>query len=110
MPSLPTTRPTLGTILTGTSNLYVVSYDLRVWGQDYPNLIAQLEQFGALRVQQSLWWVTSYHSAASLRDQLMTYMDGNDSLMVGLLSDVAGYEGRADVRAWIEVYLRRHAA
>ncbi|MHA6297838.1 hypothetical protein [Devosia sp. CAU 1758] len=110
MSHLPVSTSFLGSVLTGPPTLYAVCYDLRIHGQDYPGLIDELIRNNGIRIQQSLWWVPSFHSAVSLRDRLAAYMDGNDSLMVAEIGSVAGYESRPEVRAWIERYLQMRVA
>jgi hypothetical protein len=91
--------------------LFDISYDLNVWGQNYPGVIAEIERMGGVRVQMSKWWVMSHRSAAALRDHLLPLIDFNDSLMVAeLTGDVAGYENRPDLRAWMNAALERRAA
>ena len=88
-------------------NLMMVTYDLRQQGQNYDVLINALQSLGALRVQLSTWWVATTHNDTALRDYLQTFIDGNDSIIVGHLSSVSGYEGVPEIRVWIEEYLKR---
>jgi hypothetical protein len=91
--------------------LYAASYDLNTFGQDYSGIILKLEGMGAVRVQLSHWWVTSTSTAAALRNELMPYIDYNDSLLVAELSgEVSGWENREDLRNWMNAALARRAA
>lgn len=91
--------------------LFQVVYDLHRPQQNYPSLIAALKNANALHIQQSTWWVPSTLSAAGIRDVMLTLVDADDSVcVVEMAGDVAGYESRPEVRAWIERYLRQFAA
>lgn len=92
------------------NNLMMVTYDLRQIGQNYPVLTNVLEALGGLRVQQSTWWIATPMTDVALRNYLLTFIDGNDSLIVAQLSSVAGHEGNPIIRAWIESYLRTFKA
>jgi CRISPR-associated endonuclease Cas2 len=92
------------------NNLMMVTYDLRQIGQNYPALAKALQALGALRVQQSTWWVVTPVTDVALRNYLLTFIDGNDSLVVGQLSSLAGHEGNPVIRTWIEAYLRDYKA
>ena len=61
---------------------YVISYDLDKPGQNYVGLTARLTQLGAFRVQFSQWALASTWTAVQLRDDLKTYLDTNDRLLV----------------------------
>lgn len=99
------TTPTnvLAAYYSGKPNLFSVSYDLRLAGQNYRALIDEIERMGGIRVQQSTWLVTSYAaSSVALRDRLLAFIDSNDSVLVTRVVDIAGYEGNPAVRAWIQ--------
>lgn len=70
---------------------FLISYDLDKPGQDYPRLIERLEQLGAVRVLLSEWIVNGSHTSASLRDDLMRYVDANDKLLVVRLNGEAAW-------------------
>jgi len=46
---------------------YLVSYDLRQPGQEYPALIKRLEDLGAVRILKSQWARTTESSSTNLR-------------------------------------------
>lgn len=97
----------------GTPKLHAVSYDLNVVGQNYTGITTRLEALGAVRVQLSHWWVSSYRSAQTLWQDLLPYIDYNDSLLVAELSgDVWGWENRENLRNWMNAVLaaRRRVA
>jgi hypothetical protein len=85
--------------------LFVVTFDLHQEGQRYAALGKALIDLEGLWIQQSTWWVAGYFTEIQLREHLFQFMDGNDSLMVGQLSSVCGYESNPKVRAWIGQYL-----
>lgn len=73
--------------------LFLVSYDLDKPGQDYPDLIARLKQFGAQRILYSEWFLV-HNSAtpAQLRDDLLRFMDSNDRILVVELKNNAAWQ------------------
>lgn len=89
----------------GTPHIKAVAYDLNRYGQNYVGLTGKLDELGAIRIQQSLWWTCVTASDEQLRSSLLPFVDYNDSLMVMTVTSFAGFETRPDVHAWIE----RHA-
>ena len=68
---------------------YLVSYDLNTPGQNYKELIHELEVvLCAKRVLKSQWIVLhSTMTANDLLEYLLEYIDGNDRLLVMTISD-----------------------
>lgn len=62
--------------------VFLVTYDLVQPGQEYPNLIAELQRVGAVRLQKSVWLLEASLPAERLCDILQSYMDPNDRLFV----------------------------
>jgi hypothetical protein len=62
---------------------FSISYDL-VKRKDYPELWTELKRLGARRVLLSQWGVrlAPNTTAASLRDNLMRYIDADDRLVI----------------------------
>ncbi len=60
---------------------YVVSYDQHR-DRDYTPIWNQLSQWGAKRVLESVWFLTSSMTASEIRDQLMAVTRKEDSLVV----------------------------
>ena len=60
---------------------YIISYDLHNQ-RAYQPVWRQLESWGATRLLESLWVLTSSASAASLRDGLLKVIDNDDSVAV----------------------------
>jgi D-alanyl-D-alanine dipeptidase len=64
------------------NNLFV-SYDLYSPGQNYDAVINAVKGLGDwAKVQKSLWYVKSNHSASSAVDVVWAKMDANDSIIV----------------------------
>ena len=63
-------------------NVHVVSYDLNQPGQVYPRIVGRLKALGAQRVQHSQWMLRTSQTASQLRDDLLSYIDNNDRLLV----------------------------
>ncbi|MBZ5573290.1 MAG: SinR family protein [Acidobacteriia bacterium] len=72
--------------------LYLISYDLDKPGQDYPDLIARLKEFGAQRVLYSEWFLIHSATPVQLRDDLMRFMDANDRILVVELKNYAAWQ------------------
>ena len=70
---------------------FIVSYDLDKPGQNYLPLIQRLKQLGAIELLRSDWLLANPASAASVRDDLMRFMDSNDRIFVGILSGEAAW-------------------
>lgn len=51
-------------------------------GQDYNRLLARLKEHGAVRVLYSQWALKTTWTAVQLRDDLKTYVDSNDMLLI----------------------------
>ncbi|TPL48307.1 SinR [Mesorhizobium sp. B2-4-6] len=60
---------------------YIISYDLHNQ-RNYEPVWDQLGAWGAVRLLESLWVLTSGINAATLRDELRGKMDGDDSVAV----------------------------
>jgi hypothetical protein len=69
---------------------YEVSYDLHQPGRNYEPLWTRLAAWSAGRVLESVWVMPEASSAAAIRDDLIKYMDANDSLLVsGMTGETA---------------------
>ena len=75
--------------------LFFVTYDL-IKFKDYPKLWARLGQYKAQRVLLSVWALTNTSTAAAIRDDLKTYIDGDDRLLVIQSADWASWNLSAD--------------
>ena len=86
--------------------LYLVSYDLDKPGQDYPDLIKRLEEFGAKRILYSEWFLSHTATAAQLRDDLLRFLDNNDRILVCELKNSAAWKNlminNDSVLAWFK--------
>ena len=69
--------------------VFAISYDL-IKRKDYPELWAELERIGAQRYLLSQWAVRRAEgvTAASLRDHLNDFVDGDDRLFVARIDNV----------------------
>jgi len=86
--------------------LYLVSYDLDKPGQDYADLIKRLEEFKAVRILYSEWFLSHTATATQLRDDLLRFMDNNDRILVCELKNSAAWRnlmiGNDSVLAWFK--------
>jgi len=63
-------------------SIYCVSYDL-IKEKDYSELIEKLKSYGAYaHAQGSLWFIKSPKNASELRDELKSFIDEDDKLIV----------------------------
>jgi hypothetical protein len=61
---------------------FIVSFDLRRAGQDYPRLYARLSAWNAVKILQTVVFIEANTTSDGLRDDLMAYIDSNDGLIV----------------------------
>ena len=62
---------------------FVVTYDLKKKdGDDYEDLIGQLEKMKSVHYQESCWFVEQNKTAQEVCDVLKQYMHEDDKLMV----------------------------
>jgi hypothetical protein len=84
---------------------YEVSYDLHQPGRDYQPLWNRLAEWKAVRVLESVWIVPAASTAAALRDDLIRYLDTNDSLFV---SGMTGETAWKNLRNGSDQFLLNH--
>ncbi|MEB8093142.1 CRISPR-associated protein Cas2 [Mammaliicoccus lentus] len=73
-------------------NSYMVSYDLNNQ-KDYKKLISEIENYpNAAKINKSVWFINSQNKATEIRDYLIKYVDGDDSLFVGKLTGEAAWK------------------
>lgn len=71
---------------------HIVTYDLRKPGQNYDNLIAAIKKYPQwAKVTESSWFIVTWDSAATVRDNLLKQIDGGDRLMVATLTGAAAW-------------------
>jgi hypothetical protein len=77
---------------------YLIGYDLDKPGQDYSDLIAAIKSLGVWwHNLDSTWLVLSDLDDKQIRDQLKTYIDTNDKLLViNVSGDAAAWYGFTD--------------
>ena len=64
-------------------SVYAITYDLHSPGQKYDDVADKIKSYGKYSKRfDSFWLLDSKHSAADIRDGLMTVMDANDILLV----------------------------
>lgn len=74
----------------GCMNNYLITYDLDKPGQNYGGLIGRLQEHGANRIELSVWILRTNWKAVKLRDDLRSFVDANDRLLViGLTGEAA---------------------
>lgn len=84
---------------------YVVCYDLKKPGQEYPAIRKELESFDHLHAQRSVYLVSFNGQAGDLRDHLRQYIDSNDQLIV---TGISGWATLGTVAA--TTWLREHTS
>lgn len=72
--------------------LFFLEYDLRKT-RDYQKLYAELANFSAVRVLESLWCFKRFNiTSAGLRDHFKKFIDADDGLIVMERTDWASYK------------------
>ncbi len=81
----------------------IVSYDLVNPGQNYEALLKKIKNVGAwARLGGSAYLVLTDQEPVNVRDSLMTVLDANDKLYVGVApAPSAWYKQPEDVAKWI---------
>jgi len=83
--------------LEGDLALFLVSYDLDKPEKDYPKLIDALKAVGAQRVLYSEWMFNADNTAVQVRDHFKAFIDGDDHLLVVVVSDWASRHTMVDI-------------
>lgn len=63
--------------------IYIVTYDLRKAGQDYSGLSKAISKYPHIHPLQSVWFIKSMDTAAKISEELLKWIDRNDSLFIG---------------------------
>ncbi len=65
------------------ANNLIISYDLYRPGQNYTRIAKAIRSLGAaVKIQKSVWYVSSSHNQTVARDALVRAIDRNDSVVV----------------------------
>ncbi len=82
---------------------YLVAYDLNTPGQKYEALIDCLNQYPThWHVQKSVWIVGPANSAYEVAENLRTFLDANDHLIVQAWTEDCAWWGYSpDDTAWL---------
>lgn len=62
--------------------ILLVTYDLKAPGRNYQPVWDYLETFDHCKGLESVWLLDTTESAATVRDELTTKVDGNDKIFV----------------------------
>jgi len=89
---------------------YLVTYDLVGTSEtsaDYERLIDKIKSYPNWgKIQKSVWLVKSSKSAATVRDELLNYMDSNDRLFVINVTGTAAWRNVLCTTEWLKSFLR----
>ena len=73
-------------------NKIIVVYDLCGDDKNYDGLIRRLKTFPkCIKINKSSWLINTTYNCEKVRDELKTYIDGNDSLFVAALTGEAAW-------------------
>jgi hypothetical protein len=90
--------------------LYLISYDLtREPPSEYEDLIAQLEEWGALRILYSEWLLPSDRRATEIRDALYPVLRAKDLIWVLEVTTNSGWRGCRDGNSDAAKAIFKHA-
>ena len=67
-------------------SVYLVTYDLRMPGRNYNDLYAALDKYANCHDLESVWFIDTENSSSAIRDHLEKFIDSNDGLFVGKLT------------------------
>ena len=83
---------------------FIITYDLRQSGQNYDDLISEIKRYGTwCHVQGSVWVIVSNDTAVSIRDNLMSVIDQNDTVFVCGLTRNSAWTGlSAEISGWLQ--------
>ena len=86
--------------------VYIVTYDLKKFGQNYTCVTDKLNKLKAHHAQGSVWFVSTTSTETDLRDHLQPCLDANDELFVALLTSGrwAGVNNHDD-KVWLDARL-----
>ncbi|AWB00221.1 hypothetical protein CU052_13360 [Vibrio harveyi] len=65
--------------------IYMVTYDLRSPGQNYQDLIHNIEKYTHCKAAKSCFLIDVGLTAGQLRDELKQFVDSNDVLVIARL-------------------------
>lgn len=65
---------------------HLVTYDLRNPSRNYTPLYERLQDWRAVRLLQSVWLIRADAQTEQIRNDLMSFMDGDDGIAVTLLA------------------------
>ncbi|HDL5836781.1 TPA: CRISPR-associated protein Cas2 [Mannheimia haemolytica] len=69
---------------------YLISYDLYKAGQNYDGLISYIKSHQVwAAIHKSVWYIKSNKSAEQIRNELLIYLDKNDSVFVTDMNSAA---------------------
>ena len=73
-------------------NSILVSYDLRGQNKNYDELIERLNDYPVcLKINKSTWLINTSFDCTNVRNELMSFMDSDDSLFVAKLAGSAAW-------------------
>lgn len=72
-------------------NSFIISYDLNN-EKDYSKLITEIESYSnAAKINKSVWFINSQNESSEIRDNLVDYIDSDDSLFIAKLTGQAAW-------------------
>lgn len=72
-------------------NSFIISYDLNN-EKDYSKLITEIESYpNAAKINKSVWFINSQNKSSEIRDNLVNYIDSDDSLFIAKLTGQAAW-------------------
>lgn len=91
--------------------LYQISYDLRKQ-RDYDTLFERIKAYGTwCHALESTWVISTFQSAAQVRDNLRLAMDGDDGLLIIRLAGEGAWYGLSEsISTWLKTQLESAAA
>jgi len=86
---------------------YIISYDLDLRGtRNYESLYEGIKSYGTwAHITQSTWAIVTDAPAEAVRDNLLSFIDGNDRLFVVKSGTAAAWRNVICNNEWLKKYL-----
>lgn len=87
---------------------YIITYDL-IMGGNYTSLHNAIKAYGTwAKITESTWAIVTSQSAKQVRDNLLSYLDGNDRIFVIKSGGEAAWMRVRSSNDWLEKNLPKN--
>lgn len=86
-------------------NCYIITYDLRNGG-NYTSLHEAIKKYGTwAKVTESTWAIVTRQTSEEIRNNLLSFMDGNDRLFVIKSGGEAAWKNAMCKNEWLQKHI-----